>query len=120
MEREEFIAIIRHIAWVSYQIAAGQPYNEEPNDDQLQSLLDGIAFQDANPNMTSDENHENWMKEKIRQGWVYGDFKDFMKKTHPDLVPYSELPEIEKRKDQSSNTAHRQAIYLWNKLNKGE
>jgi len=89
--RAHFIAAIRHVAWVSYQIAAGQPYNEEINEDQLRSLLDGIKFQDENPDNTPEQNHENWMKMKISQGWIYGKVKDFDNKTHPDLIPYSEL-----------------------------
>lgn len=39
------------------------------------------------------------MKEKIEDGWVYGDEKDTEKKTHPCLVPYEELPEFQKKKD---------------------
>ena len=44
MNREEFIARVRHLGWCCYQIAAGQDYNIEPNEDQLQSLLQGVAF----------------------------------------------------------------------------
>jgi len=34
------------------------------------------------------------------EGWVYGPPpKDTDKRTHPLLIPYSELPEIEKEKD---------------------
>ena len=39
MTREEFIARVRHLGWCCYQIAAGQDYNIEPNEDQLQSLF---------------------------------------------------------------------------------
>lgn len=35
------------------------------------------------------------MKCKIEQGWTYGDKKDFENKTHPDLVPFYELPKVE-------------------------
>ena len=116
MKRDKFIAEIRHIGWVAYQIAAGQTYNEEINDDQLNSLLDGIAFQDAFPENTPEQNHENWMKMKISQGWIYGKIKDFNKKTHPDLIPYYELPEIEKRKDISDSIVHKMASKLWEKI----
>ena len=36
---------------------------------------------------------------KISQGWIYGEKKDFIKKTHFDLVPFEELTKIEKDKD---------------------
>ena len=117
MEREEFIAKIRHIGWVAYQIAVGQPYNERINEDQLKSLVDGIQFIDANPNITPKENHNNWMRMKVQQGWVYGEIKDFEKKTHPDLVPFDELPTVEQRKDDNSAVMHRLAVELWEQMN---
>ena len=92
--REEFIAAVRHIGWVYYQIAANQPYNEIINKDQMESLLNGIKYADEHPDITPEENHNNWMKEKTRQGWVYGPVKDFEKKIHPDLVPFDQLPDI--------------------------
>ena len=75
--RGEFIAKIRHIAWVSYQIAAGQPYNAEINEDQMSSLLDGIVYLDWHPEATAETNHKNWMRMKEEQGWKYGTVKDF-------------------------------------------
>ncbi len=117
MERDEFIAIIRHIGWCYYQIAAGQPFNEKINADQLKSLLDGIKYADEHPDMTPEQNHENWVKMKCAQGWVYGPVKDFEKKTHPDLVPFDQLPDIEKRKDTADHIGHRLAAELWERLN---
>ena len=118
MNEVEFIAAVRHIGWITYQIAAEQPYNEEINDDQHKSLIDGVIFVLENPNITPEENHENWMRMKFEQGWKYGDVKDFDKKTHPDLVPYEALPNIEKRKDTADNVSHRLALELWNRITK--
>jgi hypothetical protein len=39
------------------------------------------------------------MDEKIADGWRYGAKKSAEEKTHPLLVPYSELPVSEKLKD---------------------
>lgn len=116
MNKIGFIANVRHIAWVSFQIAAGQEYNEEINEDQLKSLENGIEFVLKHPYVTPRENHENWMKMKKTQGWVYGDTKDFENNTHPDLVPFDELPEIEKRKDISDIIVHKLGIELWNSI----
>ena len=113
MDKIEFIAGVRHACWVSYQIAAGQPHNIEMNDDQRASLYDGIRFQLDNPDITSEENHENWMKMKIAQGWKYGTTKDFDEKTHPDLVPFDDLPDIEKLKDVADKVSHGMALELW-------
>jgi len=111
--KAEFIAKVRHIAWVSYQIAAGQPYNVEINEDQMSSLLDGIIYLGQHPEATAETNHENWMRMKKEQGWKYGKVKNFEAKTHPDLVPYDLLPEIEKRKDKSDMIVHTEADRLW-------
>lgn len=47
--------------------------------------------------------HEVWAEARISQGWVYGERRDDIQKTHPCLVPYDELPEEEK--DYDRNTA---------------
>jgi hypothetical protein len=116
MNREEFIVAIRHIGWVYYQVAAGQLYNEIPNEDQTKSLLDGVIYADKHPDMTPAQNHDNWMKMKASQGWVYGPVKDFEKKTHPDMIPFAELPDIEKGKDVADYVGHRMASNLWDKM----
>ena len=43
--------------------------------------------------------HENWAKARLEEGWVYGPTRDDEKKTTPCLVPYDQLPEIEKEYD---------------------
>jgi len=116
MNREKFIAAVRHIGWVYYQIAAGQQYNEVANGDQIKSLLDGIKYADERSDMTPEQNHDNWMKMKASQGWVYGPVKDFERKTHPDMVPFSDLLDIEKRKDIADHVGHRLASNLWNQM----
>ena len=68
------------------------------------------------PNMSSEESHMNWMRMKEKQGWVYGETKDFDKKTHPDLVPYADLPTIEKSKDFAGGVSNRLALILWEEL----
>lgn len=45
------------------------------------------------------ESHEAWGRGKSSAGWVYGPIKDAVAKTHPDLVPYEELPAVARAKD---------------------
>lgn len=111
--REEFIARIRHLGWCCYQIAADQDYNVEPNKDQYESLLQGVKFGLQNLDMTPEQNHENWCRCKTEQGWVYGEVKDFEKKTHPDLVPFDELPKIEADKDIMDAMMNKEANKLY-------
>lgn len=47
--------------------------------------------------------HEVWAKSRMDQGWTYGPTRDDVRKKHPCLIPYEELPEEEK--DYDRNTA---------------
>ncbi len=46
--------------------------------------------------------HELWAQNRINQGWTYGEKRDDVKKQHPCLIPYEELPEIEKDYDRDT------------------
>jgi len=63
------------------------------------STLESVEFVLEHPGADDLKQHDQWMEQKRRDGWVYGSKKDEKKKTHPMLVPFEELPEIEKRKD---------------------
>lgn len=74
-------------------------YNPKPIDtsdiilpDDLLALTESIA---ANV-------HDVWATGRIAEGWTYGSVKDIERKTTPQLVPYSELPEEEKEYDRNT------------------
>ena len=46
--------------------------------------------------------HEVWAQSRIEQGWTYGEERNDELKHHPFLVPYEELPEIEKDYDRDT------------------
>ena len=46
--------------------------------------------------------HEVWAKERIEQGWSYGEKRDDVNRLHPCLLPYEELPEFEKKFDRNT------------------
>lgn len=46
--------------------------------------------------------HGRWVVERLSDGWVYGPRRDNEKKTRPQLVPWSSLPEEEKKKDRDT------------------
>ncbi len=48
---------------------------------------------------TPAESHRAWVKFKRNHGWVYGEVKDEIAATHPNLVPYEDLPEEQRVKD---------------------
>ena len=49
--------------------------------------------------------HEVWAVSRISQGWTYGPERNDTLKHHPCLVPYEELPEIEKAYDRDTAIA---------------
>ena len=51
----------------------------------------------------SKNTHEVWSKNRINDGWVYGEKRDDAQKHHPCLVPYEELPESEKEYDRQTS-----------------
>lgn len=46
--------------------------------------------------------HEVWASNREKEGWVYGDERDDVKKTTPCMVSYDELPENEKMYDRNT------------------
>lgn len=67
---------------------------------QRQSAINGVkAHWDSKFTMLPEDSHISWMKQKQEEGWIYGEVKDAEKKTHPCMVPYSELPASQRTKD---------------------
>lgn len=62
--------------------------------DELDELLEKLAM----------NTHEVWSKQRIRDGWSYGDERNDKELLHPCLVPYEELPEDEKNYDRSTSS----------------
>jgi ryanodine receptor 2 len=46
--------------------------------------------------------HDVWAESRISQGWTYGPERNDVLKHHPCLVPYEELPEVEKAYDRDT------------------
>ena len=74
-------------------------YNPKPIDtsdvvltDDLNELVEKMA-----------ENvHEIWAQSRMKQGWTYGPERNDELKHHPCLIPYGELPEVEKDYDRDT------------------
>jgi len=76
-----------------------QPKWENAPSWQKESAINGVVFHLNNPTVTPQNSHENWLAVKENEGWVYGEEKDELKKTHPCMLPYNQLPEQQKLKD---------------------
>ena len=57
--------------------------------------------------------HDQWAKGRIAEGWTYGPERNDALKQTPCLVPYEQLPEIEKEYDR--NTALQTIKFLLEK-----
>lgn len=63
------------------------------------STLAAVAYRLAHPGAPNSAQHELWVDEKRAAGWKRGKVKDGVKKTHPLMIPYDQLPLVERRKD---------------------
>ena len=46
--------------------------------------------------------HDRWMRDRIADGWSYGETRDDARKLHPSLIAYDELSEPEREKDRDA------------------
>ena len=47
----------------------------------------------------AENSHDIWARQRMDEGWTYGEKRDDDHKKHPDLVPYGDLPKKEKEYD---------------------
>jgi hypothetical protein len=76
-----------------------QPSWEDAPQDMCESSLRGVEYAIAHPGATPEDQHSAWCADKRASGWVYGPAKDAAARTHPALVPYSELAPGTRAKD---------------------
>lgn len=97
----ERIAMRTHEINKAYCEAIGdlsQPSWEDAPQWQKDSAIKGVQTHIEN-DLTPEQSHKSWMDIKVSDGWVYGDIKDPVAKTHPCIVAYSDLPLNQKVKD---------------------
>ena len=76
------------------------PWDQRENAFRMQ-FLEVIDRQCGEMRSTSPEElHGTWVQAYIDMGWVYGEIHDPAGKRHPDMVPYSQLGQLEKDKDE--------------------
>ena len=67
--------------------------------DEETRLSAEVGVRQALTGATPRESHEGWCAFKREHGWVHGPVKSEMHRQHPLLVPYEELPDSQKIKD---------------------
>jgi len=70
---------------------------EKPFKEQFRSVIERQCGEQRSK--SPEELHGSWMQVYFAMGWVYGEIYDPEKKTHPDLVPYNKLGQLERDKD---------------------
>jgi RyR domain len=96
------IAQVMHEAVRAWQRANGQtpaPVWSRAPAWMKESTRAGVVWRLANPKAPPSAQHDQWMAQKKAAGWKYGRTRSGVKKTHPLMAPYADLPEVERRKD---------------------
>ena len=70
---------------------------EEPFRLQFLNVIDRQCGPDRSD--SPEELHEDWVRAYLKMGWKLGATYDPTTKTHPDMVPYADLGQLEQDKD---------------------
>lgn len=65
------------------------------------SVISGVKLhlEAGGEGVTPGMSHQAWMDYKLAEGWRYGPEKNVELRTHPNLVPFYQLPYFEQAKD---------------------
>jgi len=74
-------------------------YQPEPLQTDHIILDDGLL---ALVELLAENAHDIWASQRISDGWVFGLERNDELRCHPCLVPYSQLPEVEKEYDRKT------------------
>lgn len=62
----------------------------------------GFQFTEQEVEDLSVTEHDRWVSERQAAGWTYGTVRDNIRKLHPAMLPWPELPEFERDKDRNA------------------
>jgi RyR domain. len=100
------IAQVAHEANRGLQMILNDPNNppsphwDDASNETRNSAISGVMAVLTHPNRTAQQSHIGWVAFKLANDWRYGPVKDEVAKTHPDLVPFEDLPKHEQAKDE--------------------
>ena len=98
---EEIAEFIHETLSVWLRVRGGEPHPSwaDTPDWMRTSTIESVEHVLQNPDAGPGMQHIQWMAQKKRDGWTYGEVKDADAKTHPMLVPFEDLPDDERAKD---------------------
>jgi hypothetical protein len=107
-DNSEFVTLVRaRFVYEAARLAAeaaGAPIVPavwEERDQHFKDQFLRIIAQETGPDRISNPRmlHMSWVQAYSDMGWQYGEKYDAEAKTHPDMVPYSRLGQLEQDKD---------------------
>lgn len=95
------IARVCHETNRALQNVLGDPCPSDPWDalssDARQASIYGVH--QAQQGKSPEEMHDLWMSFMIDHGWKYGEKKNEVERTHPNILPFNHISEGEQLKD---------------------
>lgn len=88
-ESNNYLVLVRPKHYPQEYIPQPVDVSDIPLNPELMELTEMIA----------ENAHDVWAEARMKEGWTYGEVRDDTLKKHPDMVPYSCLPEGEKQYD---------------------
>jgi hypothetical protein len=61
-----------------------------------------FVFTEQEIEFLAEKEHQLWVDERVRKGWVFGKTRDDLQKIHDCIVPWAELSEEQREKDRSA------------------
>lgn len=83
-----------------YSNALGEQiaYWDETSTEVKNSIIRGVISA-LRYDPTPEQNHQNFLDDRMKDGWTYGPEKNVELKQHPDLLPFEQLPTDQKAKN---------------------
>jgi len=91
--------VARFEAMASGRSIVPEPWQQRNESFRLQ-MTEHVESLRGKPLPTPEEAHDSWWRKYEEMGWKYGDVRDPVAKTHPDMVPFGDLPKDEQDKDE--------------------
>ncbi len=77
-----------------------QPCWEETSQEHKNVVVNSVEKIISSDIKVSEESHKNYVIEKMKQGWVYGETYSIENKTNPRIVPYEDLSTEQRTKEE--------------------
>jgi hypothetical protein len=61
-----------------------------------------FAFTDTDIEFLAEKEHERWVDEREKKGWVYGRVRNDQERIHHCIVPWEQLPEYQRERDRNA------------------